>query len=486
MRELATTGVSAVPYLVDALGDGSCEVRVRARLLLSLHNSFEEVAPYLVAAVEKPHGVRARELLRERALTQVAAVCGEPEADKLFKFWGSSSAAYHDRVLTQLTEAKTEAQMAQAVAPLLGLSAKVTRFSESVTRLEKVGLPYESPYEPGAVIAQTLARGLGENHAEWLAFAEQHLTAYEKLVAALKRQNAPPHAVRKELADRVNMSQGAAQFLVQILDERTPLHTIVTRRIGLTARYLTGEFCRGVASTDSTTYDRSVGRVHIVDMLSDTLRKWPAAPENGVVQRLVTSTTQTAINGDKPKALAFLDALDACRELSGHGLDVGTGWGQQLAERLYAAAAAAPNNRVYYPARRFHDKMVALADQGVSPEHDAFPHQLLQNHLRGAAEATSDDQLLALERYLRILDRLRTAGLTLEQPGVKRFILALRDNLSARHEILAAAVTGLDQRLGSAPLSGGKIDRDTADRALGEWTEQLLAIPPARRLGNSS
>ena len=222
-----------------------------------------------------------RELLRERALAQVDVVCGEPEADKLFKFWGSSSAAYHDRVLTQLTDARSEAQMAQAVAPLLGLSAKVTRFSESVTRLEKLGLPYESPYEPGAVIAQTLARGLGENHADWIAFAEQHLAAYEKLVAALKRQNVPPHAVRKELADRVNMSQGAAQFLVQILDERSPLYPIVTRRVGLTPRYLTDEFSRGLASTDATTYDRGVGRVHIVDMLSDTLRKWPAAPKTG-------------------------------------------------------------------------------------------------------------------------------------------------------------------------------------------------------------
>ncbi|MCY2993138.1 MAG: hypothetical protein NTY19_35430 [Planctomycetota bacterium] len=469
-RELAIIGPAAVPCLVEALGDASCEVRIRARQLLGQHNAFEEVASQLVAAVEKPYGRRVRELLVERALLQIDAGGQLPHADQLFKFWGTTIDDYRVRVRTQLSEAKTREELVTAVTPLMGLSAKTTRFSDTLVRLETLSLAYEGSYDPGAAIALTLARGLAEEHAGWIAFAEQHLQALEQLVAELKRRNTAPHGIKQELSERVNMSHGAGRFLVEVLDEKSPQSTIVSQRIGLTSRSLTDEFCRGLAAPEAATYDRGVGRVHIVDMLTETLRKWPAAPEDGVVRKLIASTTDTANAGDKPKALAYLDALEACRELAAHRLDIHAGLGKQLAERLYAAAAAAANNRVYSPARRLHDKLVALVDRGLSPEHDAFPSKLLEDHLRGAAEAASDEQLLAVERYLRGLDRLQTAGLGLEQPGVKRFVLTLKDRLLTRHDQVAAGVTRLEQLLATSASPSGQLDADAVDLALGQWT----------------
>lgn len=475
-RQLAAVGAAAVPYLVAALGDESCEVRVRASVLLTQQDGLEAVASHLVAAVEKPYGLRARELLRERALAHIEAACRAPQTEKLFKLWGTSVAAYRERVWRQFTEVKTAAEAGQAVTPLLGLPAKTTRFSKAVARLDAVPLAYENAYDPGAAIVQTLARGLDEEQAGWVAFAEQYLQAVGRLVAELKSQRTPPQRIRRELLDRVNMSQGAVQFLVEILDGGSPQRAVLTQRIGLTPGDFTEEFCRGLASPEQAAFERGVGRTHIVDMLTETLRKWPETPAGDVVEKLVTSTTDTARSGDKPKALAFLDALEACRDLGGHRLDVRTGLGKQLAERLYRAAIEAPNVRSYSPVRRLHDRLATLVERGVPPAHDAFPRQLLEAHLRGAAAAASDEQLLALERYVRCLDRLRAAGVSLEQPGVSRFICVLRDRLPTRHDLIAAGVTRVDQLLGPPRSPGSKIDVAAIDRALGEWTDSA-AVP---------
>jgi hypothetical protein len=469
MRELADLGPAAIPRLVEALGDASCEVRIRSRLLLGQHNRFEDVALPLVAAVERPYGFRARELLIERALLQVDAGGQLPHADQLFKFWGTTIEAYRLGIRTQLGEAKSHEELIAAVTPLLGLGAKTTRFSTTLARLDALSLAYEGSYDPGAAIAQTLARGLAQDHAGWSSLAEQHLQALEALVAELKRRNTPPHGIKQELSQRVNMSQGAARFLVDLLDDKSPQHTLVTRHIDVAPRSLIDEFCRGQAAPDAATYDRGVGQVHIVDLLTESLRKWPAVPEVGVVPRLVARTTDTAHAGDKPKALAYLDALDACRELADHRLELQAGLGQQLAERLASAAIAAPNNRVYSPARRLHDKFLTLIDRGLTPEHQAFPRQLLHEHLQGAEAATSDEQLLAVERYLRGLDRLQTAGLSLERPGVQRFVLGLQERLLTRHDQVAAGITRLEQLLGP-PAVANKPDTDAVERALAQWT----------------
>jgi hypothetical protein len=277
------------------------------------------------------------------------------------------------------------------------------------------------------------------------------------------------------VSDRANFSQGAAGYVVQILDKTSPHRALLSTRVGISPERLQSEFCRALASTDSKEYNRGVGKVHIVDMLTEALHRWPDAPNDGVVRSLVAGATKTAAVGDKPKALAFLDALAACRELSNHRLNIQAGLGKRLGERLCSAAAEAPNNRIYHPARIVHDKIVTLIDMGVSPEHTAFPRKLFEDYLKGAAQATSDEQRLALERYVRILRRLHAAGLSLERPGIERFALAMRDRLDTKRDFLAMGANELDRLLLAHQSPGGKIDAKTIDRALAEWTNEATA-----------
>jgi hypothetical protein len=273
------------------------------------------------------------------------------------------------------------------------------------------------------------------------------------------------------VSERANYSQGAACFLVQILDERSPQRAIVSKRLQVSPDGLRAEFCSGVASTDSRAYERGVGKVHIVDMLTESLSQWPDAPTDGAAQELVAGAMRTAAVGDKPKALAFLDALEACRNLPSHGLNIRAGLGRRLAQRLHIAAAAAPNHRVYYPVRNVHDRIVMLLDMGVSPQHEAFPKKLVEDYLAGDADATSEEQRLALERYVRVLERLRAAGLSLQQPGVQRFTLAMRDRLTGGHDLLAAGVARLDLLLHEHQAPGKTAGPQAVDRALGEWAD---------------
>jgi hypothetical protein len=210
-------------------------------------------------------------------------------------------------------------------------------------------------------------------------------------------------------------------------------------------------------------------------MLGELLLEWPNAPQDGVVERLIAATKQTAMVGDKPKALAYLDALAACQRLASHRLGIESGLGRQLSERLYRAALEAPNNRVYHPARDIHNKLVALIDMGITPEHSAFPRELCDEYLRGTAQATADDQRLALERYQRILERLRTAGLSLEQAGVEQFMHALRQRLTTRYDLLAISVSEVDRLLRDQQAQGRSLDANTIDRALAQWTAKVVA-----------
>jgi hypothetical protein len=268
------------------------------------------------------------------------------------------------------------------------------------------------------------------------------------------------------------MSQGAASYLVRVLDESSRQGMLLSKRLGIRAESLQEGFCRGLASTDSREYERGVGRVHIADMLTETLDQWPEAPHDGVVQELVAGVTKLAVTGDKPKALAFLDALEACSDLSNHKLDVRAGVGERLGRRLYVAAVEAPNNRVYHPARAVHNRFVTLIDMGIGPEHNAFPRQLFEEYLQGAARVTSDEQRLALERYVRILERLDAAGLDLKRPEVQRFVLAMRDRLTSRHDVLAAGITQLGRLLAADDAT---TDASAISRALHSLTDQLAA-----------
>jgi hypothetical protein len=117
---------------------------------------------------------------------------------------------------------------------------------------------------------------------------------------------------------------------------------------------------------------------------------------------------------------------------------------------------------------------LTLIDTGIATERNVFPRELFEDYLRGAPRATSDEQRLALDRYLRILDRLRAADLSLVQPGVERFTLAMRDCLTTKRERLAAGVTEVDRLLREHQSGDGKTSAKAIDRALAEWTDKVV------------
>jgi len=473
-RDLRSRGKVAIPYLVKALGKPSSEVRLRAHLLLTDHYDFKDVAPHLINSVETHYGARARGILRTRAVEHIDAACQSGRTDRLFKFWGTTAGLYRADVATRLDEAETRDQAARAVEPLFDFCEKAARFGAAVERLESLSLSHEHRHSPGFVIAETFARGLSENRPQWAAFAEQYIDALDKLVFQIRLRTDSTYTVRKEVSDRATMSTSAVEFLVRILDDSSDERTLLCERIGIEPAWLQQEFCRGLTLTDPVACHRQIGKVHIADMLTRVLMDWPAAPSGGVIEQLTVGAKQTVLVGDKPKALALLDALKACRDLPKHQLDLRTGVGKQLGERLAAAALAAPNSRAYHPVRSVHDKLVKLVDLGIAPEHDAFPKRLLADHLQAIEEVTTDEQRLALERYLRILERLDTASLSLDHPEVRRFVLAMRDGLTSKHDLLAAGVNQLDSILRSARTDGDAANTDAVRRELAKWMDAKM------------
>ena len=364
--------------------------------------------------------------------------------------------------------------MTRAIRPLIGLNEKVVQFNDLLQRLDAISLAHDHRQSPGFAIAETLAGSLRDEHPTVAGrFTERYLESLETLVAAQRPPTGPSYAAKKEAADRATMSRSAAEFLLEILDEASPSRAILCERIGVQPEWLQDEFFCGLSLADPVACNVRVGKVHIADMLTRVFRQWPDAPQDGAVEQLLAGTRQTIVTGDKPKALALLDALNACRELPQHGLDVRTGLGKQLGERLTATAVAAANIRLYHPARSTHDKFLHLIELGISPEHEAFPDRLLADYLQGIERATSDEQRLALDRYLNALERLGKAGLTCEQPGTRRFALALRDSLTERHELLAAGAARLAV-LTAAPQTGKPLAVDAVDRELAEWVANAI------------
>jgi len=474
-RDLVAQGPAAIPYLVDALGEESSELRLRASMLLSQHSSFEEVAIPLLEALRRPYGPRARTILQGRAVQQVDLACESPQTEKLLKFWSTDVEAFRNRLLTRFADATTPEDVEQAVEPLLGLCDKTDRFAKAVSSLETLSLSYDHQYSPGFVVAHTLARGLGGGPARLTLFAERYLESFERLGSELQRRDTSKHAIRKEISDRANMTQGAAGYLVQMLDEESPRRAVLDQQLGIRAEDLHETFFRGIASPDHEVYDRGVGRVHIIDMLTEALGDLPDLPREGLMTELIESAKQTAIDGNKPKALAFLDVLEAFRELPEHELDMHKGLGQRLARRLYSAAVQAPSNRAYHPARIVHNKIVALNDLGVGPGHAVFPNKVFDDYLRGDGRATSDDQRLALGRYLRILETLRKAGLELDRAGIDQFVTAMREGLTERQDLLAKGIGQLEPLLSANRVQGSGVNTEAISQALAQWTIEALA-----------
>ena len=470
-----------IPYLVEALGEESSELRFRAVVLLDKHSSYQDVAPHLAQALDMPYGERARAILRRRSLQQVAIACQPRNAEKLLHFWGTDPTKFRDEFLLQLAKAQTGADAARVIEPLVGLDRKAASFGDALSRLELLQLSYDHRHGAGFVIADTLAHGWSEDREVWTAFAWQYLEALETLAEGMRQRSFPAAAVRQEVSQRADASQGAARYLVEILNETSQARVQFGQAVSLSPASLEQEFCRGVAAVDSAPYQRGVGRVHIVQMLTEALGKWPDAPRAGVIQQMIDGVVQTLSTGNKPKALSFLDALDACRDVSHHRLDVRSGLGRRFAERLYLAAQQAPDNRVYYAARMTHDRLMALIDMEGPSSPDTFPRQMCEAYLQGAAEATADPQRLGLERYLRILQRLQATNLGLQRPGVMVFVTAMRDQVTAQPESLTQGLAELDRLLRLHQAVAGGIDAQRVEQDLQAWCmSRQLGPQPTR------
>ncbi len=474
-RDLIGAGSAAVPFLVDALSEKSRELRFRATELLSHCYSFDDVAPQLVAAMARQEvPVRMRTILRDQAEEQIDAACQWSSTARLFKFWGTDPESFRKEVLGQFDDTRTHQEVARTIQPLLGLEGKVTRFADVMARLEALSLPYEHQFSAGHVVARSLAQGLHDNNHRSIEFATKYIEAFEALVNELRHREEPTHAIRKEISDRANMSQGAADYLVKLTNNDSVNRSLLSQRLGVSVETLQDEFFRGLASPEAKLCSRNVGKVHIADMLTEALNAWPSKGSDDVLWQIVADAKATVISGDKPKALAYLDALAACRELAEHPLGTGDGFGRQLAQRLHQASVESADIRTYHPARSVHDRILALVDMGIAPDHALFPRRFCDRYLEGDAQVTSDSHRLALERYLRSLEHLRDVDPQYEQPAVERFLLVLQGNLLGDHDVVAAGASELSRLLKQCREDDGKVDAKALILGLNAWAEPMM------------
>ncbi len=476
-RELNVMGVDAIPFLTAALQHHSREVRFRVQELLAQNYGFEEVADPLLAVIDLPHGETAIAILRERAEAEFDAtdVTG---AAKLFKFWKVNAASFRNRVLMGLADAENGSQASLALQPLRGFRKKVDRFNVSVARLKALSLQHEHQYSPGFVITESLAQGLAAGNQRQIGFAERYLDALERLVDRLRMADKSAGAIRKEVSDRANMSDGAAAFLVQLVDPESELANLVKTELRIDTDSLCDDFFHGLAAEDARDCYRLVGKTHIVDMLSEEVQKWDPRPPHRIVEGLISSTVKTVASSDKPKALACLDALAALREMPRHGLMLTSSLGRELATALARAAERAASNRDFHPTRSVHDRIVRLIDLGVVRGHIAFPEQVLTVHLDPQQPPLGDAQRMALGRYVHMVERLDESGIDNSVNGVSRFLAEMRGSILKQPDRLAAGVTIFDQKMAKLTV----VEDSPAD-ALGRQLNQWLDLKPADSSG---
>ena len=335
-------------------------------------------------------------------------------------------------------EAEGRDQIALVVGPLIGLRDKARQFDSMLTRLEALALPFDHRHSPGHVVAETLAQGLLEGNQKKIAFAGAYVESFEVLAASLQADNLARSAVRKEIADRANMSDGATGFLVRLLDDESREHQILKEELDVSPSLVQHEFFRGLAEREAKECYRCVGKVHIADMLLEALDKWPAAMDDAMVRNVIDCIVTTVSSGDKPKALALLDAVEGCAELERHKLDIQEGLGQRLAKRLCLAALVAPNSRAYHPIRSIHEKIVSVIDLGVLPDDELFPTDFVLRFLAGDPTASGEAARTGLGRYVRILEQLDSAGARRDQASVRRFLLLMNHALQDKPSLLEA------------------------------------------------
>ncbi len=472
-RRLSAKGPEIVPALVGALGSDSREVRFRARSLLAQQFTFDDVVAPLIQALPQPYGPEARSILRDRALAQIEEAGSMQFAKQLFEFWGTDIEEFRRRVTFNFVDARGQREVAAIVEPLVGLRRKAAQFQDLLSRLQALSLSYDHRHSPGHVVAETLAAGLRTDDRARTEYAQRYVQAFESLADALRAQDLSRAAIRKEMTDRANMSDGACAYLVQLLDPASAPSRILAERTGITAGYLSDEFFRGLSAADPKVCYECVGKAHIADMLTAILSSWPDAPRDGLVPALCASIEATVGPGDKQKALVLLDALEACRDLRKQGLDGSHGVGQQLAHRLHMAAVISANMRDYHPVRSVHDRFLQLFAAGIAPDHTAFPQAYWQRYLRGDTAVIAEEHRTALSQYVSAVEQLVRAQVAFDHPGSRQFLLRMQDGLLGDRAAVvdAAREVGRLVEARRAPGSAGAA-RPPLEEALGEWVQQ--------------
>ena len=152
-------------------------------------------------------------ILRDRAPLQVAEIAQMENTTKLLEFWGSSVDVLQRRVLFDMLEACGQDDVAKVVAPLLGLQNKAEIFNSNLSRLQRLSLGVDHRHSPGFVVAEMLAEGLLHDDEQKMSFALHYVQAFQTLDTDLRGAGQTSAAVRKEISDRANMSDGATCFL---------------------------------------------------------------------------------------------------------------------------------------------------------------------------------------------------------------------------------------------------------------------------------
>jgi len=470
MQALAARGDEAFPYLVEALSDYSAERRQRVRRLLEQNDSFEQLAPHLLAIVSLPQGGAARELLLEFCLRQVELAGELTNVERLFRCWDTNRERYLADVLAAFRRARAPEDFRAIVQPLIDLRGKATRFSDAIARLDAMSVAHDHRHSPGFLVIQTLAAGLRRGRPELLAFATRYVESLESLVRGMSASGQSRHAIREEVANRAGWSQGAASFLAELLEPDSPCSRLVQEHIGIARTELEDGFFEGLGAADTRVYLTGVGRVHIVDLLISTFRQWPQAPGDGVVGQLKQQAVAAARAGDKPKALVLLEALEACRALEAAGLEVRTGLGSRFAERLLQGTQQATTHRDFHPVGSVHQRLVRLVQRGISPGHPAFPCEFAEQYFAGNPEMVSESGRLALERYLTLIDRLGALPVDWTRPGARRLAEVVRPHHQHDGDQLAK-ITQRVEDLARGPSAGR--NPEAVDAQLEAWASEL-------------
>jgi hypothetical protein len=403
-RAIAAHGATAVPYLVESLDNSSAELRMRVMMLLAENGSFEIVAPYLLKAIDRPGGMFARTVLKDRCLQQIDDAGQIVTCERLLKFWGTTHEKYRHEAVVAFQNAKSTEQISLVIEPLLHIGEKVKQFDDLIARLSKQAVASDHRHSSGYIVAETMALGLRTGRTDWVAFGVKYVESLELLALSLSSQKRSRNEIRQEVANRSSWSQGATAFLVQLLDPESQPSKALGQSIHIAPQSLQESFFDGLRSPDAATYSKGVGRVHIVDLLNDAIRTWPAIPEQGTVAELVGCIVDSAHEGNKPHALVYLEALDACRKLQNHGLDLNHAPAKQLSDRLFVAARVAQNHRDFFPVHSMFNKFVTLFDRGIKYDHQAFPRELFDEYVQNTAPVT-EEQRAALDRYISVVER---------------------------------------------------------------------------------